>query len=52
MIKSMRMRWAGQVAQMEERKDACRLLVEKSEGKRPLETIRRRWVDNIRIDVG
>jgi hypothetical protein len=51
-IKSMRMRWAGHVAQMEEKKNAYRLLVEKPEGKRPLGRPRCRWVDNIRMDLG
>jgi hypothetical protein len=35
-IKSRRMRWAGQVARMGEKRNAYRLLVEKPEGKRPL----------------
>jgi hypothetical protein len=35
-----------------EKRKACRLLVEKPEGKRPLGRPRRRWVDNIRIDLG
>jgi hypothetical protein len=47
-IKSQRMRWAGQVARMGEMRNAYRLLVGKLEGKRP----RRRWVDNIRMDLG
>jgi hypothetical protein len=36
MIKSRRMRWAEHVAQMEEKRDACRILVGKPDGKRPL----------------
>jgi hypothetical protein len=51
-IKSRRMRWAEHVARMGEKRDAYRLLVGKPEGKRPLGGPRRRWVDNIRIDVG
>jgi hypothetical protein len=51
-IKSRRMRWAGQVARMEEKRNAYRLLVGKPEGKRPLGRTRRRWVDNIRMDLG
>jgi hypothetical protein len=51
-VKSRRMRWAGHVARMEEKKNAYRLLVEKPEGKRPLGRSRRRWVDNIRMDLG
>jgi hypothetical protein len=35
-IKSRRMKWAGHVARMEAKKNACRLLVGKSEGRRPL----------------
>jgi hypothetical protein len=35
-IKSRRMRWAGHVARMEEKRNMCRLLVGKPEGKRPL----------------
>jgi hypothetical protein len=48
-IKSRRMRWAGHVAQMGEKRNAYRLLVEKPEGKRALGRPRRRWVDHIRI---
>jgi hypothetical protein len=51
-IKSWRMRWAGHVARMEETRNAYRLLVGKPEGKRPLGRPRRRWVDNIRMDLG
>jgi hypothetical protein len=47
LIKLRRMRWAGHVAQMEEKKNAYRLLV----GKRPLRRPRCRWVDNIKIDL-
>jgi hypothetical protein len=50
-IKSRRMRWAGHVARMGEKRNAYRLLVGKPEGKRPLERPRRRWVDNIRMDL-
>ena len=45
-IKSRRIRWAGHVARMGEEKG-----VGKPEGKRPLGTPRRRWVDNIRMDL-
>jgi hypothetical protein len=51
-IKSRRMRWAGHVARMGEKRNAYRLLVGKPEGKRPLGRPRRRWVDNIRMDIG
>jgi hypothetical protein len=51
MIKSRKMRWAGHVARMGEKRNACRILVGKPEGKRPLEGPRLRWVDNIRMDL-
>jgi hypothetical protein len=51
-IKSSRMRWAGHVARMWEKRNAYRVLVGKPEGKRPLERPRRRLVDNIRMDLG
>jgi hypothetical protein len=50
-IKSRRMRWAGHVARMGEKGNAYRLLVGKPEGKRPLGRPRRRWLDNIRMDL-
>ena len=50
-IKSRRMRWAGHVARMGEERRVYRVLVGKPEGKRPLGRPRRRWVDNIRIDL-
>jgi hypothetical protein len=49
-IESRRMRWAGHVARMGEKRNAYRLLVEKPERKRPLRRPRRRWVDNIKMD--
>jgi transcription termination factor 2 len=51
-IKSRRMRWAGHVARMEEKRNAYRLFVGKPEGKRPLGRRRHRWMDNIRMDLG
>jgi hypothetical protein len=51
-IKSRRMRWAGHVARMGEKRNAYRLLVGKPEGKRPLRRTSRRWVDNITMDLG
>jgi len=48
-IKSRRMRWAGYVARMGEKRGVYRVLVGKPEGKRPLG--RPRWVDNIRTDL-
>ena len=50
-IKSRRMRWAGHVARMGEGRGVYRVLVGKPEGKRPLGTPRRRWEDNIRMDL-
>jgi hypothetical protein len=49
-VKSRRMRWAEHVARMEEERGVHRVLVGKPEGKRPLERLRRRWEDNIRMD--
>ena len=49
-IKS-RMRWAGHVAGMGENRCTYRVLVGKPEGKRPLGTPRRRWEDNIKMDL-
>jgi hypothetical protein len=51
MIKSRRMRWAGHVARMRETRNAYRILVGKPEGKRPLGRPRRRWMDNIKMDL-
>jgi hypothetical protein len=42
----------GHVARMGEKRNACRLLVGKPEGKRPLGRPRRRWVEDIRMDLG
>jgi len=50
-IKSRRMRWAGHVARMGEERGVYRVLVGKLEGRRLLERPRRRWVDNIRMDL-
>jgi hypothetical protein len=50
-IKSRRMRWAGHVAQMAERRNAYRILVGKPEGKRPLGRPRHKCVDNIMMDL-
>jgi len=50
-IKSRRMRWAGHVARMGERRDVYRALVGKPEGKRPLGKHRRSWEDNIKVDL-
>jgi hypothetical protein len=50
-VKSRRMRWAGQVARMGEERWVHRVLVGKPEGKRPLGRPGRRWEDNIKMDV-
>jgi hypothetical protein len=49
-IKS-KMRWAGYVARMGERKSVCRVLVVKPKGRRLLEGCRRRWEDNMTMDL-
>jgi len=51
MLKSRIMRWAGHVARMGERRGVYRVLVWKPEGKRPLGRTRRRWEDNIKMDL-
>jgi len=50
-VKSRRMRWAGHVARMMEGRGVHRVLVGKPEGKRPLGRPRRRWEDNITMDL-
>jgi hypothetical protein len=49
-IKSRRMRWAGHVARMGEKRNVYKLLVGKPERKRPLGRPRCRWIDNIKMD--
>jgi hypothetical protein len=51
MIKSRRMRWEEYVPRMGETRNAYRILVGKLEGKQPLGRPRRRWVDNIKMDL-
>jgi hypothetical protein len=46
------MRWEGHEARMREKRNVYRLLVGRPEGNRPLGRTRRRWVDNIRMDLG
>ena len=48
-IKSRRMRWAGHVTRMGERRDVYRFLVGKPEGKRRQGRPRLRWEDNIKM---
>jgi hypothetical protein len=50
-IKLSRLRWAGHVALMGERRGPYRALVGKPEGRRPLGRPRRRWEDNIKMDL-
>jgi hypothetical protein len=50
-IKSTRMRLAGHVARMGEKRNVYRLLVGKPEGKRPLGRPRRRWIENIKMNL-
>ena len=50
-IKWRRMRWARHVARMEEERGVHKVLVGKTEGKRPLGRHRRRWEDNIKMDI-
>jgi len=50
-VKSRRMRWVGHVARMGEGRGVHRVLVGKPEGKRPLGRPRRRWEDNINLDL-
>jgi hypothetical protein len=50
-IKLRRMRWAGHVARMGEGRGVYRILVERPEGRRPLGRPRRRWEDNIKMDL-
>jgi hypothetical protein len=50
-MKSRRMRWAGHVVRMGKKRNAYRLLVGKPNGRRPLGRSRRRWLNNIKIDL-
>jgi len=51
MIKSRRMRWERYVARMGKRKGVYRVLVGKPEGTMPLGRPKRRWKDNIKMDL-
>jgi hypothetical protein len=51
MLKSRMMRWTGHVARIGEKMNTYKILVGKPEGKRPLGSSRRRWVDNIQMDL-
>jgi hypothetical protein len=50
-IKSRRLRWAGQIARMDEGRSAFKILTGTHVGKRSLGRPRRRWEDNIRTDL-
>jgi hypothetical protein len=50
MIMSRRMIWAGHVARMGEKRNACRILVGNQDEKIPVGRPRFRWVDNIKMD--
>jgi hypothetical protein len=50
-IKSRRIRWAGHVPLLGKKMNGYRILVGKPEGKRPLGRPRRRWVDNIKMNL-
>jgi len=50
-VKSRRIRWAGHVARTGQGRGLHRVLVGKPEGKRPLGRPRRRWEDNIKMDL-
>ena len=50
-VKSRIMRWVGHVARMVEGRGVHRVLARKREGKRSLERPRRRWEDNIKMDL-
>jgi hypothetical protein len=50
-IKSRRIRWAGHVVRMMEKRNVYRLFVGKPKGKRPLGRLRCRWIDNIKLGL-
>ena len=51
MIKSGRLRWAGHVIRMEEDRSTFKIVTDTPAGKRPLGRPRRRWEDNIRMEL-
>jgi hypothetical protein len=51
MNESRRMIWAGHVARMGEKRGVHKVLVGKPEGKRPMGRPRRRWEDNVKVDL-
>ena len=50
-IKSIRLKWAGHLARMEKGRIVFKILTGKPTAKRPLGRPRRRWEDNIRMDL-
>ena len=50
-LKSRRLRWAEPIARMNQYRNAYRVLVRKREIYRPLERTRRRWEDNVKMDL-
>ena len=50
-VKSRRVRWPGQLARIGEDRGVHRVLVGKPEGKKPLGKPRRRWEDNIKMEL-
>ena len=50
-IKSLRLRWADHVARMEEGRNTFKILTRTPAGKRPFGRPKRRWEDNIRMDL-
>ena len=50
-LKWRRLRWAGHVARVEKFRNACRVLVGNPGSKKPLGRLRRRWEDNIKMDL-
>jgi hypothetical protein len=50
-IKSRRMRWEGNVARIGQKMNAYRILVGKPKGKKPIGRTKRRWVDNLKMDL-
>jgi hypothetical protein len=51
MLKSRMMKWAGHAARMDKKRNACTILVGKSEGKKPLGSPRCMWEDNIKVNL-
>ena len=51
MIKSRRLRWAGHVVRMKESRSTFKILTGKPTGKRPLGRPRRKYEDNVRVDL-